>query len=389
MTIVTQTQKTGIQRKFHLYTYALMIYFFLAPMEDLLTGKFGTIARYIGILIVMLGLIEYGGKLSFTMQKGNGAIIWLMILGVLSCIWALDLETAFNRNTTYLLLPGIYLFVGMLHFSSREVDIIEQSILVGGILAVVYLIVTGKIKLSGSVRLKLNDSNDPNNFAALLLLPLAMSFKLFFNENKKTKWFGLLSLLLLIYFILITGSRGGFVSVISFIFAYMMLNKAYNRLSIIIGFIILLVIGWFVILPRLPEFIRWRLFSSESYISQGSTVGNRSDIWKTIVQKILPDLPIWGVGAGCAPIALKVYYGYEKGVHNTYLNMLVEYGFFGIPIFLWILWSKLRSLILHKNIIYAALLVGICVTIFFLDSYAKKFFWNVLILLEIDRNTDN
>ena len=34
------------------YTLFIMLYYLLAPMEDILTGKFGTVAKYLAIIII-------------------------------------------------------------------------------------------------------------------------------------------------------------------------------------------------------------------------------------------------------------------------------------------------------------------------------------------------
>ena len=84
-----------------------------------------------------------------------------------------------------------------------------------------------------------------------------------------------------------------------------------------------------------------------------------------------------------APSLLYNFYGFYKGVHNTYLNMIAEFGILGIPAFVIMLVSMLRRSRRAKFVLGFALLAGMCVIIFFLDSYFKKFFWNVILLVII------
>ena len=88
-------------------------------------------------------------------------------------------------------------------------------------------------------------------------------------------------------------------------------------------------------------------------------------------------MPILGFGAGCAPLRLSSIYSVSKGVHNTYLNMFLETSFLCLPVFIAMLVDLFRKLIKNKRAVEIAALAGICVVIFFLDSYAKKFFWNL------------
>ena len=383
-------QRVYIQRKhsslrIHPYTYLLFLYFLIAPMEDLLTSSLGSFARYLGLAIVAAGIMMNRGKIKIKLHEGDKAIIYLMGLGLVSCIWAANKSIAIDRNITYLLLPAICLYVGSLQFTKKEYELIHWAAILGGTLTAAYLLATGKLGMSGEIRLELTARNDPNNFAALLLLPFAYSIKFFFENKGISKWFCLLNAAVMCYVIFLTGSRGGMLSLFLLLAAYFFLSKAYRRLGVLLGVAVLLVIGWYVIVPRLPQYIIWRLFGAESYATQSTTAGNRSDIWRTIISKILPQMNPLGYGAGCGPVALSTFYHYLKGVHNTYLNMILEYGVFGIPAFLYMLWQKLRGQWKEKNLLEVSLLIAICAIIFFLDSYAKKFFWNILILYAIGR----
>lgn len=70
-------------------------------------------------------------------------------------------------------------------------------------------------------RLILSESNDPNNFAALLLLPFALSWWRFQNSTKLyQKIIYSVSLAYIAFFILMTGSRGGLLSVLVILISY-------------------------------------------------------------------------------------------------------------------------------------------------------------------------
>lgn len=362
-----------------------MLYFCIAPLEDLLAGSMGTVAKYIALIIVAFGFIEMGlSGLKLSFSKTNVCIMWLMALGVISCVWAIDSDVAIGRISAYLTVPGICLFVGMLDFSKKEYKAIVNSAILGGLFTVMYISYVNGADLLLSGRITLNSENDPNNLAALLFLPLGLVIGKMqsVSSTGKKVWYAF-CMSIIAFLFLLTGSRGGLLGLLAFFIAYLIFNKAYKKIYVLIGAIVAVVIIWFVVAPMLPEDIYNRLFNNTDFTGSEATGSGRVEIWVTLVTKIVFKNFFIGVGAGCVPRALGEYFGSLAGAHNTYLNMLGEYGVLGLPAFLIMLYDKWKGQYCAKRYIEAALLVGICVIMFFLDSYPKKFFWNVIMLLII------
>ena len=367
------------RRKLHIYTYFLALYFFLAPMEDLLTGTFGTLAKYIAILFVAAGLIESRGRFTLSKKTENILIILLTAVGMMSLLWSIDLETTLKRLPAYMLLPGYCVFASLLDFEEEDYAFISKAAVLGALLTVGYLFFTGRLSTTG--RVTIADSSDPNNFAALLLLPLALCFQQRKSEKKAFIVLYSAIAILLLFCMLFTGSRGGLLSIAIVAIAFLLLTRANKKIlyMAVLGLIILIV--WFYVLPRLPERIRWRLFDSESYMLSEAREESRTGIWRNVFTYILPNMKLWGIGAGCSSLALSSVYGHLRGVHNTYLNMVCEYGVFGIGFFIAFLIVLITKLKARARYLELSCLIGMCFLIFFLDSYQKKFFWNVILIV--------
>lgn len=365
-------------RKRHIYTYFLAVYFFLAPMEDLLAGPAGTIARYIAIAFIVVGAVECRGQFAFQKNAENYLVITVSVISILSLTWSIDFNTTLARLTTYLLLPGYCIFMSMLRFDREEFEFISKAAIIGALFTALYMFLTGSLSFAG--RVTIGESSDPNNFAARLLLPISLCFQQRGPVKIITRVFYYAAALLLLFCMLLTGSRGGLLAAVVVVIVFLLLTGAYKKAAYLIVFTILAFIVWEYVLPSLPERIRWRLFNYESYLISEANSENRTAIWRNVIYFVIPDMHIWGLGAGCPGIALSSIYGHIKGVHNTYLNMICEYGIFGIGFFaalLSILFIKLKA---RKCYLEAACLIGMCVVIFFLDSYAKKYFWNVIMI---------
>lgn len=373
--------------KLHMYVVLLMLYFVIAPFEDLLTGAGGTVARYLAALIVVVALLENGFALNLRRQRYFRFILWITFVNVLSSVWAMDIETAVFRNITYVILPGFCVFVGLLDFSEHEYKRIVDAAILGGVMVAVYLIFSGQLTAGMEWRLTLTEHNDPNNFAALLLLPFIMGFDRMMRKTGFWKYVYIFVCLGLLFTIIITGSRGGFLATLLAVAGWFLLSKRGKFSKNFVMLVALVGVFVYFALPFIPEFLQLRVFNMGTWSENVSTHGQRLGIWRNIFMYVIPDMPFWGYGAGCAGLRLSYIYGYLKGVHNTYLEMFLETGIFCLPVFMLMLENMFRNLFRRKCIVEFAALLGICVVIFFLGSYAKKFFWNVIMLIVIMLNT--
>lgn len=369
---------------FHQYTLLIMLYYLFAPMEDVLTGSIGTVAKYIAIVIMVLGFVNLNGEITLKSDTPSNCIVYLLVLSAASCIWATDRATAIHRNTAYLLVPGLAFFVGQLEFSAKERDYIITASIVGGLVTIAYLVLMGQIDLTGTQRMHLTEGNDQNNFAAHLFLPFGLSVIRAIKYGGKRRVLYLGIGMLLLYMILMTGSRGALVAILVSVLVFVFFSSGEKRLRLLLLMIAAFALAYFVVLPMLPEHIQARLFDSESYKNTANAEENRVAFWRLAITEIFPKRPVLGVGAGCVPIWLGKFFSTNRGMHNTYINMLCEFALFGLPVFLRMLYALFIKKKREGNPGEIALLAGICVIIFFLDAFAKKFFWNIIMLLMID-----
>lgn len=367
-------------RNIKLHSYLIALYFLLAPMEDVLSGSAGSLARYLAIIIVAVGLIEKNWKIPILISKTNVCVMILMLVSVLSVIWSIDRATTISHWRTYLLLPAIYLFIGTMDFDEKEYRLIVYAAIIGGFIAGLYMLFSGNIMASG--RMRLTEGNDPNNFSALMFLPATLAWGQIQTEQKKLRILHMFFFAFCVFNMLLTGSRGGIIGLLIMLLFYFITSRMYKNISIMFGVIILGFILWRFVIPLLPSEMIIRMFNLRNYSYQ-LTGSGRTEIWQTFIQNVMPRMGLFGLGAGCASVSLVSFFGSARGVHNTYLNMIGEFGILGIPAFLFMIGFALRESLKEKYYLGASMLLGMCTIIFFLDSYPKKFFWNVLILITI------
>jgi O-antigen ligase len=233
-----------------------------------------------------------------------------------------------------------------------------------------------------SSRLTLTEDSDPNGFVGRLLISLFVAFKYLQVKHKSRSMYLLLYFAfgVMVFSIFLSGSRAGFLTVliigliwISIVHKDNILRKMMFIFSI---FLLILILSSF-----LPVDIFERITKIDSYTRDFASDYSRSYLWKSFFLKILPDSPILGFGSGTAGLLTLSYNGLYQGLHNTYLNIWLEYGLFGLPIFLYLIYLFFLRLKTRGLIAELGLLLGTLCIIFFLDAYPKKYLWNTLMYI--------
>ncbi len=198
---------------------------------------------------------------------------------------------------------------------------------------------------------------DQNDIAYVLtsLFPLSI-FYLQSSEEFIKRIFGIIIICSSIMVILMSGSRGGLLGLIT-VLAIMLLTKIGSMKKshkfMFMGFI---VVVYFLISDKLnlTRYLTLLDISSDYNVSEET---GRTQIWEKAITLMLSH-PITGVGVGCFPIAL-AYMREDLGLqpiwqatHNSFLQIGAEVGLIGFVVFILII---LRSLLtfLHTSKIEA------------------------------------
>jgi O-antigen ligase len=179
---------------------------------------------------------------------------------------------------------------------------------------------------------------NPNDLAALTLLPLAMAAGLLDDRNKWIRRGALASVIVLPTLIIMTESRGGFVALA--MFGVLTLTGQRKRLR---GALIFVLLGTVVVLAS-PSgaWERIATIGDAGSDAADSSARQRRMIWR-VAGEIIDDHRLTGIGLGAYPQANAAYAaansefafaGGTRDTHSTYLNVLAETGYPGLLIFL-------------------------------------------------------
>ncbi|PJA89470.1 MAG: hypothetical protein CO138_00300 [Candidatus Moranbacteria bacterium CG_4_9_14_3_um_filter_33_15] len=231
---------------------------------------------------------------------------------------------------------------------------------------------------------------DPHMMALFLGLILPLSAGMIITQTRKKVW--IFSFLIIFWADLLTFSRGGYLALAGGIFfliffSFSFLSQKYRNF-LIIGSLILIS---FLFLPGPIS----KRFSSTWNFREGSNLG-RIEMWKKSIE--ISSEHIWtGVGLGNYSLAVDPTAQYREPIysHNTYLDILVETGVFGL--FSWLallgfsLLNFLKKTSQNKLYFFGALSIIIFITHSFVETglYSPQVMIVLMVLFAISEEKNN
>ncbi len=223
--------------------------------------------------------------------------------------------------------------------------VIWASIL--GVLALaIFSIVSGQ-----TGRLSSTSTYDPNDIALMYVLFIPIAYFFMNQVQGLRKLFLFCALLILLYALIQTGSRGGFLGLmtISILIFFKDHNRSFVQKVIVLG---ILAIGFIQFSPG-SYWERMESITDQQAYNYTAEDG-RIEVWKKGIGLMLQN-PITGVGAGAFNIAYGNVYGGGPGgfkwsaAHNSFLQIGTEIGVFGLILFIAIFISCFKNLYRYRK----------------------------------------
>ena len=247
--------------------------------------------------------------------------------------------------------------------------------------------VCGNIRLRGLM-------NDPNYFSVIQITALSYFVR---TKNLKIKY-KYLSIFILILSVIASGSKTGFVTLFCYFGLLMLENiSRINWKWSIITIFVITVILLFLLYPSLVlNMIDDKLYTLESVIPAFNRIepllkgdineaifeggSNRNLAWLTALQ-IIKLSPILGIGIGTYSNIAKWISGSNVIAHNTYLQLLLEWGmllatiFFVYIIYILskVLWSKKKKI--ETNVILKDTIIILLIASLAISLNNARMFW--------------
>ena len=209
----------------------------------------------------------------------------------------------------------------------------------------------------GTSEFKRTEWMDPNYFGCIVGIGIMVSMiEILYNRILKIpeRIIFLLTIGLSLYVLILNGSRGALLATGMSLILLLIGNgqKISKKMLIICGFSIFI---YMLYMSGTFDFLLYRI-----ELDSGRGGSGRTHIWHTKMMAFSNQLSVleqlFGIGY---KNGMTLGFGYSRGFHNDYIAMLVEYGVFGLMVFIGMLLSPLRKsnnkVIVLSIIVYIAM----------------------------------
>jgi putative inorganic carbon (HCO3(-)) transporter len=323
-----------------LFPYGL--YLLVVPFDPLFTftgGPGTTLTRYLGIAVVA-ALVLRMILLRRAYAPPWSWYAWCAVLVVMiaSTIWSIDATQTLGLSTMMLQLFALYTLLGIYPSSRADLLLVARLTAACGTIAAAYGLfayASGTQRLEDT-RLSIGSGSmhlDPNHYAAYFFIPAAVLVAWLLYESRISRRVGIsLCLAAVVLNVLLTGSRGGLISV-----AIVLLYSGIRaRKYLTAG---LVSISAFALSLAVPNV--WQRFTDASQ-SEGS---GRGELW-AVGLAALKHYWLLGSGFGTFEMAYDQYFlnayqrsfqGWTRPAHDLLVQSSVELGIAGaaLVVFAW------------------------------------------------------
>lgn len=349
--------------------------------------KIGSVYRMVTILLFVLFLLINHFVIYIKEQDRNMLIIWGMYIGysVITMFWAVNSEVAIT-NSLGLVLLGLIVFV-FFGIGEKNIDsqLIERCWIVVGVICIIIYMFGEKAAVgeygSRTSLMIMGTPTDPNEFASIFIIPASLIvFNLFQNKKNVNKILEIIILILMVYCVLMSGSRGALISlVVALLITYFMYGKVDIK-TIMISIVVIIVIGIILVqylLPMIPKDVLARL-SIQALMEDGGS--GRGSLWADAINKI------WNGSVGRMLFGYGQYgltvgtEGLTQTMHNQLLQQLSNYGIIGLASYIFLIYKVFKSFISRCPQYIGAFIGIMLMSMTITMSVAYKILWILLLM---------
>lgn len=382
--------KNNRTRESSIFSGALALYFCLISFDFFSVGSVGTILKLFAVVLIGAAFIYIANAKLIADGAFWGECIFLLIC-VLSVVYSIKQSTSWSMMITLILNYAMLMVCSLVPCSAWEVRTLKNALVSGSVIAAVLTFAFSDFSERGRLSITiLDDTADQNYLNGYLFFALGF----FICSAIKTKKYRIIKLLFcvgILYFTLLTGSRGALLAEVAMILTALFISvvksgKKGKYIVLAVFGCLIFFLAFTYLLSVLPEEVAQR-FSLEFLREENGSV--RIEIWKALLNRFFGDnffRIMFGQGIGTSGI----YNPYDYHVaHNVFIDILVGTGIIGVSAYTAIYALMFKKAWKSENYPMVVILVGFLVMCMSLSLIAYKPIFNAFLFIEIFSRTYN
>ena len=363
---------------------AACLYFLCLPFT-VVTTPFGSLLKLVTFPVV--GVLMYKlfiGKRLELRFNGVHLMYSAYMAYTIFGLFLLRTELSVTFTKDMMLAYLVMMLMSIRVYNEKERNMIESSWIIVGVICTALCLTSQEVANefeNRTIVYVLGFPEDPNQFCAYFIMPVMICMKRIV-EKRKTMPFYIVLLVLIMYSVLRTGSRGGFAGIIIGVFVCIMLavKSIKGKIAITSVALVAALFVVTVIFPLLPEDVQMR-YNVQSVIDDSGA--GRFDVWSYLFSYTTenPIRMIRGSGLfSTYPILENAKVVDHVGAaHNQFVQVFCDQGLLGIFVyFAFIAVCFFRNW--RKEPYYACAFIAVMAFSMSLTLYVFKPYMNIIIM---------
>ena len=368
------------------FNFSIYLLYFATPFESVGIVPGFSVVKLVTLLFLFFSLHRYFTS-PIKVNPFIKYIFYYIFFAMISVAWSIGIETTlFSSYGTLFptLIVTVFLFNGI--DKKEQIVNIFKSYSIGSViisLYALYLYFTEfRFLQYGNARVTVL-GQDQNELSFLLTFGIICLLYLFQFEkiSRKLKLIVLSCIFLIIFVILTTGSRTGFVILLFTGLVFAVINFKGSKIFVLIPIVTGLSIYLFL---NLPEVIYSRLIETSSQIESGDFT-NRERIWEMGFNAFIDSgRLLFGTGHDTFRVLMNNTYGWPTAGHNTYLITLIELGLIGFILYMRILFYLARKvwiLVRRDSLFFLLLLIPLLISMLTLGLQNRRWLFIIGVII--------
>ena len=353
------------------------LYFLLLPTTIAVNSAGNSILKLATIPIGLFFLVTL--VLSNRKLQINGVHLALLLytLTVVATLFCDAGATSVDFVVGYILNAALYICITVIPYNKSELELMEMiQILLLIILNALTLLSNGTSNDRTTLMI-MGQTSDPNYFVGFFIFPLTVALEKLVSGKHPLLYLALV--VVSMYSVFLSGSRGGFLAVAVTLAGVSILYPSgfAKRFAFLVGGLLLLFILWTVFKPVLPELIVERM-SVASVLETGGT--GRMVIWKSMIHEIAyqPEKLLLGRGINAKHL---LFVGGDWGnavAHNQVLQITYNQGLVGLLSFIALTGVSFFRCVKRRKTVSIAIIGMMALSISLSFNQTTRTFWNLI-----------